>query len=346
MHPSSSPELSVIIVAYNSLSDLVRCLPSIQQAANGRIDYELIIVDNYGRDGLATWLKTNYPSVQFILNRANTGYAGGNNLGLAKARGTWTLLLNPDTEVGLDSLVQLLQTIRAHPDALITPKLLNPNGTINACGNQMHYTGVTTCRGLNQPASAYNELHEVPLLSGAAVLANTERLRRLGGFNESYFMYFEDTDLSLRARLSGYILLCEARAEIRHFYTLGLSPTKFFYLERNRLRTLYGVLTRATFRQLLPGLFITELLMWGFALRGPRYLRARVRTYAWLWRNRSAIGEAHRQIQQTRRVSDATLLRDSLVALPFDQLVSGQLGRWLNGFFKPIYALLKPVLRS
>lgn len=278
----------MVLVAYNSLNDLERCLPTLFMAA-GSLPVDVVVVDNYGQDNLAPWLAAYYPAVRCFANAGNSGYAGGNNLGIVQARGTWTLLLNPDTALAPDCLDQLMTTARRYPTAFITPKLLNPDGTINACGNQMQYTGVTTCRGLNEPASTYTTVEEVPLLSGAALLAPTKALREIGAFEDSYFMYFEDTDLSLRARLAGYTLLCEPNAVLTHYYRLGMSPTKFYYLERNRLLTFLRVFSKASLKRLLPGMLLTEGLMWVYALRGIGYLRARCRTYGWLWRHRALI---------------------------------------------------------
>jgi GT2 family glycosyltransferase len=337
------PELSIIIVAYNSLNDLKRCLPTLV-IASARINHEVIVVDNYGGDGLGDWLSVNYPAVRFIANPTNSGYSGGNNLGITQATGKWTLLLNPDTSLAPNSLDQLMDTARQYPNDLITPKLLNPDGTINACGNQMQYTGVTTCRGLNQPASDYTMVEEVPLLSGAALLAPTKDLRELGPFEETYFMYFEDTDLSLRARLAGYRLLCEPNAVVMHYYQLGMSPVKFYYLERNRLLTFFRVFTKSTLKRLLPALILTEVLMWGFAFRGIAYIQARFRTYSWLWKNRAIIRQQHELIQAQRRVPDHLLLQTTLESLPFEQLIGGKLGGMVNALLKPIYKLLRPRL--
>lgn len=336
-----TPELSILLVSYNSRADLARCLPSIQ--GQDFSNYELIVVDNHGSDGVADLLTTHYPTVRLLPNPANTGYAGGNNLGLRQARGQWTLILNPDTELRPGCLSKLLVTLQANPDAFITPKLLNPDGrTINACGNQMHYTGITTCRGLNETTDAYQGLQAVGLLSGAAFIASTDALRQLGGFDEEYFMYFEDTDLSLRARLCGYRLLCQADAEIVHYYHLGLTADKFYYLERNRLLTLLKVLTWPTLLSLLPALLFTELATWAFALRGWAYLRARVRGYLYLWQRRSAIRHARVVIQATRRRADYELLAGSQTALPLVQVSAGPVSHLLDRLTRGLYQVLRP----
>lgn len=335
------PELSIILVSYNSLTDLQRCLPTIYNQS-ATIPFNVIIVDNHGQDGVAEWIALAHPSILFIKNPANSGYAGGNNLGLTQAKGQWVLFLNPDTELAPDFLDRLMTTARQYPTALITPKLLNPDGTINACGNEMHYTGLTTCRGLNQPSSAFETLQPVPLLSGAALLAPQVVLQTIGMFDETYFMYFEDTNLSMRAKLAGFELLCEPAAVLTHYYKLGMSPMKFYYLERNRLLTIWEVLSRKTAIQLLPALLLTELFMWAFALRGWRYLRVRFQTYAYLWRHRSRIRQQHQTIQATRVITDTQLMSESLVSLPFDQLIGGTPGRICDAVTRPVYSFLRP----
>ncbi len=334
-----TPALSLILVAYNSLTDLQRCLSSIDQQQDfAAEELEIIVVDNHGHDGVSDWLSATYPTVILLPNPANTGYAGGNNLGLARATGQWVLFLNPDTYLAPGCLARLMATAHAHPTAFLNPKLLNPNGTVNACGNECHYTGITTCRGLNQPANRYTTLEAVPLLSGAALMAPTAAVRALGGFDERFFMYFEDADLSFRARLAGHPLLCEARAEITHFYRLGLSPQKFYYLERNRLLTFRKNFSQRTWRQLLPGLLLTEALTWAFALRGVPYLRARVRTYAWLWQHQRQLASP----VYAPGLDDTDLLAGSSLALPIDQLMPGRLGTFVNTILTGFYRFLAP----
>ncbi|GAB3923041.1 glycosyltransferase family 2 protein [Larkinella terrae] len=339
--PAWVPELSIILVSYNSLSDLQRFLPTLRAQKTG-FSYEIIVVDNHGNDGVRDWIKTAKSPIRYYQNTTNSGYAGGNNLGLKYASGRWTLFLNPDTALLPDCLERLRKTAHEFPDAFITPKLLNPDGTINACGNVMHYTGITTCRGLNEPSGTYTNLEIVPLLSGAAFLAPTLALRRLGGFDETYFMYFEDTDLSLRARLAGYSLLCDARAGIVHHYKLGMNPRKFYHLERNRLLTFLKIFSRKTLLQLLPALLITEAMTWAYSLRGWAYFRARFQGYYWLWKNRPAWLQNRRTIQQNRQIPDQAILNDSLLSLPFEQLAGPALGRFLNAFTRPLFRLLRP----
>lgn len=341
-----TPLVSIIIVAYRSQRDLERCLPTLPR--NQGIATEVIVVDNEPEGKTAAWLSEHYPDLRVLKNSHNSGYAGGNNLALRCARGHYILVLNPDTELTPGALTTLLSAAKTYPKALITAKLLKPDGRVNACGNEMNYTGITACRGLDQHPDAYRGIGPVPLLSGAAFMAPRDVLLDLGGFAEEHFMYHEDVDLSLRAKLRGYPLLCAHEAIITHHYTLGMSSTKFYFLERNRLLTLFRILERRTLIKLIPALLLTELATWCFALlRGPAYMWARGRGYRWLWRNKKQWCSARQEIQSTRRVSDAKLLEDSLASLPFTQLTPHrQLSTMLTAVVTPMYQLLRPRLKG
>lgn len=332
-----NPLLSIVIVSYHSREDLERCLPSIEGQDVERC--EVVVVDNAPGDGTSVWLQFSYPWVKVIENSENTGYAGGNNVGVRRASGEYVLILNPDTELRAGALSALLAAVRAHPDALVTAKLLNPDGTVNACGNQMHVTGITTCRGLGLSQEGFLGVHPVPLVSGAAFIARRALLLELGGFQADFFMYLEDTELSLRARSRGYRVLCAAEAEIVHHYSLGMTAAKLGHLERNRWRTVLMHLETRTLWRLLPAFVLTELATWAFALlRGPAFLVAKVRSYSSLWRERAKIRVIRAEAQSLRTVGDEELLSGSTVTLPFDQLVGNPiLSRVLERITAPLY---------
>lgn len=336
-----TPALSIVIVSYHSREDLERCLPTIERQDFD--DYEIIVVDNAPSDGTGEWLECTYPNAIVVSNEANTGYAGGNNLGIRHASGEHVLILNPDTELHDGALAALVDAVRKHPGALITAKLLSPDGTVNACGNEMHYTGITSCRGIGKPADAYAGTESVPLVSGAAFIARRNLLDDLGGFDARFFMYHEDSDLSLRARSRGCQILCAADSVVTHHYLQGMSPNKLYHLERNRLLTLFKNLEARTLIRLALPLLLTELATWVFALsRGPEYLGARARGYVWLWRERRTWAAERAKAQGLRRVSDAQLLATSTVDLPFDQLTNPRIARFLDSVTGPVFRLLRP----
>jgi GT2 family glycosyltransferase len=155
-------------------------------------------------------------------------------------------------------------------------------------------------------------------------------------------MYFEDTDLSLRARLAGYTLFCDANAEIIHHYRLGMTANKFYYLERNRLLTFLKIFSRKTLLALAPALLFTELITGVFALRNWSFIRSRLKVYAFLWQQRQRIRATRIHVQTTRQRSDRELLKDSSDTLPVGQLASSGLVATMNRALTRIYQLLRP----
>jgi GT2 family glycosyltransferase len=337
-----APLVSVVLVSYHSQGDLARSLPALRAQEGVRL--QLIVVDNAPGDGTAAWLRQAWPEVEVVAAARNGGYAGGNNLGARRARGEYVLFLNPDAEPAPGALQEMVHVAEAYPGALVTPKLLLPDGRVNACGTEMHYSGVTTCGGLGQPASAFVGVFPVLLVSGAAFLVRRVDWEALGGFAEEYFMYVEDTEFSLRARLLGHPVLCAADAVVWHRYRLAMRPEKLFLLERNRLLTLLRIYEGRTLWRLWPGIALAGLATWAYAaLRGRAYLRQRARAAVWVWRHRAVWGAARARIQRSRRVPDAVLLAAMRVALPFEQLVANpQLARWLHRATTPLFRAARP----
>lgn len=330
--------VSVVLVAYNSRDDLARCIPSILAQD---VPLEILIVDNVSTDGTVAWLRETYPSVRIIEPRENTGYAGGNNMGVRQSLGEYVLTLNPDTVVHAGALRELRRVVKANPRSFVTPKMLRPDATINACGNDMHYTGITTCTGLGRSGSSYTGILRPFALSGAAIMARKSTWLEVGLFDERFFMYLEDTDLSLRARLARCPILCAADAVITHWYTLGMCSLKFYQLERNRLLMLFKTYEARTLRRLAPGLLLMEAATWTFALlRGPSYLRARGLAYVWLWKNRRTWREARQDVQNNRQISDREVLEATSLAIAYTQLVaSRRVARALETGTAPVFQL-------
>ncbi len=336
----SAPVLTILAVSYESRTDLDRLLPTIPPG-----DHEVLVVDNHGADGVAAWLAAEHPAVRVVAAGENLGYAGGNNLGLGAARGEWVLVLNPDTELTDGALDALLAAAAPHPDAVITPKIIDAAGRVYACGLEMHYTGITSRRAAGDDPARHTGTFPVPLPSGTALLARRDVLARLGGFDTGFFMYLEDVDLAIRARDAGHEVLCAADAVVVHHSDPAITPFKLEWLERNRPALLRKVATPATYRRLRPALALTAMATWAFALlKGRRHLEARWRARR-ARRDDGAEESARQRFQASRRRGDETWLATAATALPFEQLVaSAAVVRLLAALTTPLYRLLRPRL--
>jgi GT2 family glycosyltransferase len=333
---------SVIIVSYNSRAYLGPCIESIL-AAFGPQD-EIIVVDNGSTDGSAGFVQAHYPQVQLIRGR-NTGYGVGNNRGAAVARGEYLVFLNPDTVIHPGALAGLLAPLERETGIALTTACIvymHQPETINTCGNTMHYTGLTYCRGAGRPRTEYATSAEVGAVSGAAFAIRRAVFEELGGFDALFFMYVEDTDLSWRAQLAGYRCLYVAEAVVEHDYRRLYSPRKAFYLDRNRHIMLLKNLSRPTYLRMLPGLLLAELLTWGFLmLRGPGYWAVKLRVYHWLWQHRGMIKAARLDAQMRRRRLDHEVLSRMTDCLEFEQLADRRLAFVTALVFHPAFRMAR-----
>jgi hypothetical protein len=238
----------------------------------------------------------------------------------------------------------MARVVEAPPDALVTPKLLRPDGKVNACGMVMQYTGITTCHGYGDNPCRFRGVFPVTLASGAAIMADREVWEALGGFDEHYFLYMEDVELSMRARLGGYPIWCAADAVGLHHYHLGLNPAKFGWLERHRIWTFLKIWSTPTLTRLVPGLLLTEAATWAYAAaRGWPYLKARAGAYYWVWQHRRELLKDRRDFQRWRSRDDTDLLSELSVEVPFAQLVaSTRMAAHLQAWTTPLYRALKP----
>ena len=312
-------ESCVVIVSYNSGHDLQSCLPSVLAQS---IDAEVVVVDNASPEGTADWIQNTFPTVRLIRARGNLGYAEGNNLAFRSTDLPYIAVLNPDTVVNPGWLAALLDAEKRSPAAGIVTASIRLHGTpeiVNACGNDLHLTGIGFCRGLNQPATLFAQEEPVAAASGAAFLIRRAVLEDLGGFDPEFFTYLEDTDLSVRCWLAGYQVLYVPGAVVEHRYVNNQTPDKLYFLERNRVMLLLKNFRFTTLVLMSPVLLLGELQAWVYALlKGPAYLRAKLRSYGWLLRNWSHIVERRREVK--RRVPDATVLRLMTSRLAIDQV--------------------------
>ncbi len=336
---TAEPGLSVVVVTYGNPEEVKACLLALRAQT---MAHELIIVDNTQGREVETLIAGEFPEARLIRDGGNDGYAGGNNRGLADATGRVVLVLNPDTVPSQDALAGMYQTLCRHPQSLVTAKLLGSDGQVNACGNQMHFSGLVTCQGLGDDPDRWHGDQEVFLASGAAVMAEKSTWDALHGFDASYFLYMEDADLSLRARLQGRGVWLAGDAEILHHYALNMTATKFYWLARNRWMTVLKVFDRQTLQQRLLGLFLTESLLLLYACsRGPKYVWALARAYTSVVRHRADLVKAHRSLQRHRTVSDEALERWLGHRLPYDQLVSQPALKWtLERMTVPLFRMV------
>ncbi|WP_416443924.1 glycosyltransferase family 2 protein [Leeuwenhoekiella sp. A16] len=204
--------LSIIILNYNVRYYLELCLQSVFKAVND-IDAEIIVVDNASSDASSAMIKERFPQVKFIQNAKNIGFSKGNNLGVKHASGDYICILNPDTVLPEDCFKKVLAFIEEHKNpGAVGIKLIDGSGNfLPESKRNLPVPRVALDKIIGKKENYYvnalgqNETGEVPVLVGAFMVMQKSVFDKLKGFDEDYFMYGEDIDLSYRLQKAGYV---------------------------------------------------------------------------------------------------------------------------------------------
>ncbi len=212
-------QLSVIILNYNVRYFLELCVSSVHKAI-ANLDAEIIVVDNNSSDDSCAMMKQQFPTVQFIQNNDNVGFPKGNNIGVAKAKGDYICILNPDTVVAEDTFEKVLAFAQKQSDlGIVGCKLIDGTGNFlpeSKRGIPTPWVAFTKIFGLYTwfPKSMLfnkyyaqhlneNQSGKVDILVGAFMVMKRELYLDIGGFDEDCFMYSDDIDLSYMALKKG-----------------------------------------------------------------------------------------------------------------------------------------------
>ncbi len=231
------PDLSIIIVNYRGWKRLRQCLDSLVSIEHARFTFEVIIVDNASDDGILEDFRNLFSSFIFIENSGNNGFANGCNTGASSAKGRIFLFLNPDTIVTEDSLYRMLQKLGAcNKNCIVSCRQIRENGSEDkSYGTFLSPFALTGwLRGLKKifTGSFEDKLprnHESMFpdwVSGSVIMISKGGFVDLGGWDEDFWMYYEDVDLCKRARNAGgeIILLLNVFVEHNHGGASRINP--------------------------------------------------------------------------------------------------------------------------
>ncbi|MBK9107715.1 MAG: glycosyltransferase [Saprospiraceae bacterium] len=275
-------KLSIVIVNYNVRHFLEQCLNSVSKAITN-IQAEIIVVDNASMDDSVEMVLEMFPSVKLVASKENLGFSKANNIGVRQATGQYVLILNPDTLVEEDCLIKCLDFFEKHPETgALGVKMLDgaghflPESKRGFPGLWNSFCKMSGLYKLFPKSSLFNayylghltedKIQKVDVLSGAFMMMKTELYRQLEGFDEAYFMYGEDIDLSYRIQKAGYINYYFPETTILHFK--GESTRKS---SLNYLTAFYNAMIIFSFKHITGGqktFFIVFLkaLIWAKAL--------------------------------------------------------------------------------
>lgn len=237
-------KLSIIILCWNDLKVIADCLKSIFDETK-QVPFEVIVSDNGSTDVSVEVIRERFPGVRIVENRANLGFAKGNNAGIRIARGEYVLILNPDTIIRDRALEKLVAFADRHPEAgAFGCRVLNPDGSYQNPARplptvQGYLLAALYLRWIGRLSRRFcSDLYpgwdgrserEIGFQSGCCVMFRGDLLRRLGGFDEQFFYHFEESDLCTRVWKAGCSILFDPGAEIVHLggQSVGRFPIRF-----------------------------------------------------------------------------------------------------------------------
>lgn len=247
-------KLSIIIINFNVKYFLEHCLNSALSALTG-IEGEIIVVDNHSTDGSKSYFENRFPPVKFIWNETNIGFGKANNLGLKYATGEYILFLNPDTIIPEDCFKKCISFLQSKNDTgALGVKMIDGSGRFLKESKRSFPYPLTSLFKLMGLANLFphsklfakyhlgnldeNSNHEVDVLAGAFMMIPRKIINVVKGFDEDFFMYGEDIDLSYRIQQAGFVNYYFAETCIIHFKGEStkkgsLNYVKMFYSAMN-----------------------------------------------------------------------------------------------------------------
>jgi GT2 family glycosyltransferase len=352
--------VGIILVNYQNYARkfLDSCRDSLR--AQTYADFKVYLIDNASTAESATYLRTAYPEATIIL-RADGNYCAANNAGMKQALADqceYLVAANMDTEFFPDWLTELVKALDNNPEAglaqsliLLAPKTDQEKDKplINTTGNLIHFLFFGFTENYQRPLSAWSVSSDYPEIkgyaSGCSLMMRAEVFKIIGGYNEDYYMYHDDLDVSLKARLAGYKIILAPQSRLYHKYEFERSVKMLYYMERNRILSFLTFYPAGARWLLSPALVIMDLGMLLFSIFNG-WFGTKLKIYAYF-----LSPETHRKIKQERlRLSHlAKVPRRQISAsfkgrIEFQEIANPVLKYLVNPLFNAYWQLVKKII--
>lgn len=272
-------DISVIIVNYKSWNHLNNCLKSLQKVANEIKNLEVIVVDNYSNDNKFKVFKNNFKNINFFLNTGNNGFSNGCNYGAKKANGSYLLFLNPDTIVTTEPIEKMFSYLKSNKNCgAISCKQKNETSYEKI---YRFFPKFSTLFGFVRFINKNKLLSKIKRdknvifpdwVSGAVVFISKKWFDKINGWNEDYWMYYEDVDLSKKIRNNGGEVALLTNTQITHnhggssrinFKTASITKTEVLISKHVYIRNHFSGLHHLILQFLLVFVSILSKLLYG-----------------------------------------------------------------------------------
>lgn len=292
-------KISAIVLAYKAEPFLRESVRAILDSDG--VDTDVVLVDNGCTTDDVEFLES-VPGVTVVRPGENLGFSGGCNAGAAAATGDYIALINGDAIVQPNTLARLAREL-GDPTvgiAAAAMRLAETPELLNSSGNMIHVLGLSWVGGLGERETR-TEPTEVAGAMGACVLLRRSHWDNLGGFDDHYFAYHEDAEISLRTWRLGQRVVNIPDAIALHRYEFGRNPFKYYLVERNRIMFVTTLWSTRALLLLAPPLLALETAMTLLAIKQGWFAEKR-RGWSWLWQHRSHLAQRRRLLQKEQAV--------------------------------------------
>lgn len=240
--------VSGCIVTHNNMRTIKDTLDSLLEYTKG-VDFKLFVVDNLSTDGTPEFIRENYPQVELIVTGTNKGFGAGHNEVLTKINSKYHAIINPDIVIDRDVIRIMAEKLdKDESVGMISPKILFPDGRLQVLGKRFpafKYLVASRMRDGNEPSKLLAEYamldhdpdseYQVEIATGCFMFIRTELFKKIGGFDDGYFLYFEDYDLSCAVnKISKVIYYPEAFI----YHVWGRESKKSFKLKLVQIKSM------------------------------------------------------------------------------------------------------------
>lgn len=273
------PAVSVIVLNYNGLRHLDDCFASLNASDYPGDRLETILVDNASRDDSVSHVRAAFPKVRIVTNDANVGFSAGNNRGAREANGDYVVFLNNDMKVSPGFLKGLVSAIESDPNVKCAgAKIVNWDGSlIDFGGSAAHFAGYAYQLGYGEPRrkGSFDRIQPILFACGGAMMIDRRVFLEIGGFDDDYFMFYEDLDLGWRLWLLGHEVVFAPDALVYHRHHGSVDAVAAFrrqvLYKRNALCTVIKNYGDETLSRTLPAILLATVD--GVVDRASRYGR-------------------------------------------------------------------------
>jgi len=327
-------KVGLILINYKDYASkyMVECWAGLMQQTYPKELTSIYIVDNAATNETLQYLKSNFDKAT-IIARPNGNYSAGNNAGIKQAKKDnceYFVIVNMDVTFEATWLAELVTAIESDPKIgiaqskiLLYEKDERANRLINSLGNAFHYLGFGFTTGYQQKVTEDNKnTTEISgYASGCSLIIKREVLDKIGCYDEEYYMYHDDLELSWRAKLAGYKIVLAHKSIIYHKYEFKRSVLMLYYMERNRFLAIFTYYRLGTIALIMPALIFLEGGMWLYAIaKGWFKTKTKVAWYFLQPKSWQHIIKARKEVKQFRIVSDKTMLKSFKGRVEFQEI--------------------------